>query len=47
LLKEDHKLNIFENKVLKQIFGPKRGGLIGEWRDLLDKELHDLLLTIY
>jgi hypothetical protein len=33
--------------VLRKVFGPKRGGVIGEWRKLLNEKLHDLLLAIY
>jgi hypothetical protein len=33
-LKEEHRLKVFENKVLRRIFAPKRGELIGGWRKL-------------
>jgi hypothetical protein len=33
-------LSIFENRVLKRIFGPKRDEVTGEWRRLHNKELH-------
>jgi hypothetical protein len=33
---------VFENKVLRRIFGPKRDGVTGEWRKLHNKELRDL-----
>jgi hypothetical protein len=33
---------VFENRVLRRIFGPKRDELTGEWRKLHNKELHDL-----
>jgi hypothetical protein len=33
---------VFENRVLRRIFGPKRDEVTGEWRKLLKKELHDL-----
>jgi hypothetical protein len=33
-LKEDHTLRLFEDRVLKRIFGPKRGEVKGEWRKL-------------
>jgi hypothetical protein len=32
---------VFENRVLRRIFGPKRD-VMGEWRKLYNKELHDL-----
>jgi hypothetical protein len=39
-LREEHRL--FENRVLKRIFGPKRDEVTGEWRKLRNEELHDL-----
>jgi hypothetical protein len=33
---------MFENRVLRRIFGPKRDEVIGGWRTLHDEELHDL-----
>jgi hypothetical protein len=33
---------VFENRVLKRIFGPKRDEMTGEWRKLHNEELHDL-----
>ena len=33
-LKEEHRLRMFESRVLRRIFGPKRGGVTGEWRKL-------------
>jgi hypothetical protein len=33
---------VFENRVLRRIFGPKREEVTGEWRKLHNKELHDL-----
>jgi hypothetical protein len=33
---------VFENKVLKRIFGPKRDEVTGEWRKLHNEELRDL-----
>jgi hypothetical protein len=33
---------VFENRVLRRIFGPKRDEVTGEWRNLHNKELHDL-----
>jgi hypothetical protein len=31
-LKEKHRLRVFENRVLRKIFGPKRDEVTGEWR---------------
>jgi hypothetical protein len=39
---EEHKLRVFENRVLKRIFGPKRDGVIGGRRKLHNEELHNL-----
>jgi hypothetical protein len=33
---------VFENMVLRRIFGPKKDKVTGEWRKLLNEELHDL-----
>jgi hypothetical protein len=41
-LREEHKLRVFQNRVLRRIFGPKRDEVTGEWRKLHNKELHDL-----
>jgi hypothetical protein len=40
-LREEHGLSVFENKVLRKIFGPKREE-DGSWRKLHNNELHDL-----
>jgi hypothetical protein len=41
-LREEHRLRVFENRVLRKIFGPKRDEVTGEWRQLHNKELRDL-----
>ena len=41
-LQEEHRLRVFENRVLRRIFGPKRDGVTGEWRKLHNEELNDL-----
>jgi hypothetical protein len=41
-LREEHRLRVFENKVLRRIFGPKRDEVTGEWRKLHSEELHNL-----
>ena len=41
-LREEHRLRMFENRVLRRIFGPKRDGVTGEWRKLHNEELNDL-----
>jgi hypothetical protein len=40
-LREDHRLRVFENRVLRGIFGPKRYEVTGEWRKLPHEELND------
>jgi hypothetical protein len=41
-LREEHRLRVFENRVLRKIFGPKRDEVTGEWRKLHNEERHDL-----
>ena len=41
-LREEHRLRVFENRVLRRIFGPKRDGVTGEWKKLYNEELNDL-----
>jgi hypothetical protein len=41
-LREEHKLRVFENRVLRKIFGPKRDEVTGKWRKLLNEELLNL-----
>jgi hypothetical protein len=44
-LREEHRLRVFENRVLSRIFGPKRDEVTGEWRKLHSEELHNLYLS--
>jgi hypothetical protein len=41
-LNEENRLRVFENRVLRRIFGQKRDEVTGEWRKLHNEELHDL-----
>jgi hypothetical protein len=41
-LREEHGLRVFENRVLRRIFRPKRDEVTGGWRKLHNGELHDL-----
>ena len=41
-MKEEHRFRVFENKVLRKIFGAKRDEITGEWRKLHNTELHAL-----
>jgi hypothetical protein len=44
-LREEHRLRVFENRVLRKIFGPKRDEVMGEWRKL-HNELRDLYSSL-
>ena len=41
-LREERKLRVFENMVLRRIFGPRRDEVTGEWRRLRNEDLNDL-----
>ena len=41
-LREEHRLKVFDNRVLRKVFGPKRDEVTGEWRKLHNEELNDL-----
>jgi hypothetical protein len=41
-LRKEHRLRVFENRVRRRIFGPKRDEVTGEWRKLHNEELRDL-----
>jgi hypothetical protein len=41
-LREEHRLRVFENRVLRGVMGPKRDEVTGEWRRLHNEELNDL-----
>ena len=41
-LREERRLRVFENKVLRRIFGHKRDEVTGEWSKLNNEELNDL-----
>ena len=41
-LREERRLRVFEKRVLRRIFGPKRDEVTGEWRTLRNEELNDL-----
>jgi hypothetical protein len=47
-LREEHRLRVFENRVLRRIFGPKKDEVKdevnGEWRKMHNKELRDFTL---
>jgi hypothetical protein len=41
-VREEHTLRVFENRVLRRIFGSKRDRVTGGWRKLYNEELHNL-----
>ena len=41
-LRDERRLRVFENRVLRRVFGPKRDEVTGEWRKLHNEELSDL-----
>jgi hypothetical protein len=41
-IRKEHRLRVFENRVLRIIFGSKRDEVTGEWRKLHIEELHNL-----
>jgi hypothetical protein len=41
-LREESKLRVFENKLLRRIFGPRRDEVTGDWRRLHNEEINDL-----
>jgi hypothetical protein len=41
-LREEQSMRVFENRVLRRIFGPKRYEVTGVWRKLHNEELHNL-----
>jgi hypothetical protein len=40
-LREERRLRVFENRVLRRIFGPERDEVTGEWRKIYNEELND------
>jgi hypothetical protein len=44
-MREEHQLTVFENRVLRRIFGPKRDEVTRGWRKLHNEELHNLYPT--
>jgi hypothetical protein len=46
-LREEHRLTVSENKVLRRIFFPKRDEVTGGWRKLHNEEFHNVLFAKY
>ena len=45
-LRKERKLGVFENMVLRRIFGPRRDEVMGEWRRMHNEELNDLYSSL-
>ena len=45
-LREERRLKMFENRVLRSMFGPKRDEVTGEWRKLHNEEQNDLYSSL-
>jgi hypothetical protein len=46
ILSEERRLTVFENRVLRRVFGPRRDKVTGEWRKLHNEELNDLYCSL-
>jgi hypothetical protein len=46
MLREEHRLRAFDNRVLRRIFGPKGDEVMGEWRKLHNEELYNLYSSL-
>jgi hypothetical protein len=44
--REQHRLNVFEKRVLRRIFGAKRHEVIGDWRNLHNDKFHNLHVSL-
>ena len=44
-MRQERRLRVFENRVLRRIFGPKRDEVLGEWRTLHIEELNDICIS--
>ena len=42
IFRKERRLRVFENRVLRRVFGPKRDKVTGQWRKLRNEELSDL-----
>jgi hypothetical protein len=46
-MRKDRKMRVFENRVLRRIFGSTRDEVTAEWRELLNEERNDLYCSLY
>jgi hypothetical protein len=44
-LREEHRLRVFGNRVLRKIIGPKRDEVMGMWKNLYNEELNDFYVS--
>ena len=44
-MRNERRLRVFENRMIRRVFGPKRDEVTGEWRRLHSEELYDLYLS--
>jgi hypothetical protein len=44
-LREECRLRVFENNVLRKVFGSKRDGVTGDWKKLYNEDLNELYFT--
>jgi hypothetical protein len=46
ILREEHTMKVFKNRMLRQIFGSKRDETVGGWRKLHNEDLHNLYSSL-
>jgi hypothetical protein len=46
MLREEHRLRMYENKMLRRLFGPKRDEVTAGWREILNEEIHNLYSSL-
>jgi hypothetical protein len=46
MLREEHRLRVFENRVLREVFGTKREEEIEKWGEMYDEEIQDLYCSL-
>ena len=46
-LREERRLRVFENRVLRRIFGPKRDGVTGEWSEIKGLLYNQQFIEVY
>jgi hypothetical protein len=46
ILREEHRLRVLENRVLRRMFGPKRDEVVEGWREMHNEELHNVYSSL-